>query len=42
VENLMSGGELAYVKIRRANRFDPSDLDDYVTRNRRKQRRPGR
>jgi hypothetical protein len=39
VKNLMSRGELTYVKIGRATRIDPVDLDQYVTRNRRKQRR---
>lgn len=38
-KNLMSRGELAYVKIGRATRIDPADLDEYVTRSRRKQRR---
>jgi excisionase family DNA binding protein len=40
MKNLMWHGQLAYVKIGRATRIDPADLDAYVTRNRRKQRRP--
>jgi excisionase family DNA binding protein len=42
VKNLMIDGKLAYVKIGRATRVDPVDVDKYVTRNRRKQRQPRR
>jgi excisionase family DNA binding protein len=38
VKNLMSDGKLAYVKIGRATRVDLEDINQYVTRNRRKQR----
>ena len=38
VKNLMSGGQLAYVKIGRATRIDREDINLYVTRNGRKQR----
>jgi excisionase family DNA binding protein len=40
VKNLMIDGKLAYVKIGRATRVDPADIDEYVARNRRKQRQP--
>ena len=38
VKNLMSGGKLAYVKVGRATRVDLEDINQYVTRNRRKVR----
>ena len=39
VKNLFSEGALAYVKIGRATRVDLSDVEQYIVRNRRKQRR---
>jgi excisionase family DNA binding protein len=42
VKNLVCGGKLAYVKIGRATRFDPDDIDEYILRSRRKERRPFR
>jgi excisionase family DNA binding protein len=38
VKNLMSGGQIHYVKIGRSTRLDPIDLDAFIARNRRKQR----
>ena len=38
VKNLLSGGKLAYVKVGRATRVDLEDINQYVTRNRRKVR----
>jgi excisionase family DNA binding protein len=39
IKNLMGQGKLAYVKIARATRIDPDDIDEFIRRNRRKQRR---
>lgn len=39
VKNLMVRGQLAYVKIGTATRFDPADLRDFIDRYRRKERR---
>jgi excisionase family DNA binding protein len=38
IKNLMSSGQLAFVKVGRATRIHRRDLDDYIARNRRKQR----
>ena len=38
VKNLLSDGRIPYVKIGRATRIHPQDLDDYIARNRRKRR----
>ncbi len=38
VKNLMSDGQLAYIKVGRATRIHRNDLDEYVIHNRRKQR----
>lgn len=42
VKNLMIRGQLSYVKVGTATRFDPADLRDFVDRYRRKDRRPVR
>ena len=42
VKHLMSSGQIPYVKIGRATRLDQGDLDDFIARNRRKQRHPMR
>jgi excisionase family DNA binding protein len=38
VKQLMSRGQMPYVKIGRATRLDPGDLDDFIAQNRQKQR----
>jgi excisionase family DNA binding protein len=38
VKQLMSRGQMPYVKIGRSTRLDPGDLDDFIARNRQKQR----
>lgn len=38
VKNLMCDGQIAYIKIGRATRIHRQDLDEYIARNRRKQR----
>jgi excisionase family DNA binding protein len=42
IKNLMGDGRLAFVKIGRATRIHRHDLDEYIARNRRKQRQPAR
>jgi excisionase family DNA binding protein len=39
IKTLMSDGQLPYVKIGRCTRLDAADLDDFISRHRRKQRR---
>ena len=38
VKNLMSDGQLAYIKVGRATRIHRNDIEEYIARNRRKQR----
>lgn len=38
MKNLMSEGQIAYIKIGRVTRIHRHDLDEYIARNRRKQR----
>lgn len=38
VKNLLSEGSIAYVKIGRATRIHRDDLDEFVSRNRRRER----
>ena len=40
VKQLMSGGQMPYVKIGRSTRLDLGDLDNFIARNRQKQRHP--
>jgi excisionase family DNA binding protein len=42
VKNLMSDGKLSYVKIGRLTRIDPTDIEIFIARNRRKRRSPRR
>ncbi len=42
VKQLMSNGQLHYVKIGRSTRLDLADLNTFIARNRRKQRHPRR
>ena len=38
VKNLMSDGQIAYIKVGRATRIHRNDFEEYIARNRRKQR----
>ena len=42
VKQLMSSGRLAYVKIGRATRLDPADLDAFIAQNRQHRKRSAR
>lgn len=39
VKNLTSNGQLAYIKVGRATRFHRDDIEEYVSHQRRKQRK---
>lgn len=38
VKNLMSDGQLAYIKVGRATRIHRNDIEEYIAHNRRKHR----
>ncbi len=40
IKNLLCEGKLPYIKVGRATRIDAVDLDEYIERNRRRNRRP--
>jgi excisionase family DNA binding protein len=42
IKNLLCDGKLPYVKVGRATRIDTADIDEYIERNRRRNRRPAR
>ena len=42
VKQLMSSGRLRYIKIGRATRLDPADLDAFIAQNRQHRRRSAR
>jgi excisionase family DNA binding protein len=39
IKNLMSDGQLAYIKVGRATRIHRHDIEEYLARNRRRQRK---
>ena len=42
IKNLLCDGKLPYVKVGRATRIDTADIDEYIERNRRRNRQPPR